>query len=131
MKVQLRKKGFAIPSIVAIVALVGTEALCRPAVAPKGYAIAEINVTDRDAYKEYLNAVTPVVAQFGGKYLVRAGTVVPLEGEAPTGRVVIIEFPSLAIAKSFEASPRYLAIAPLRQRASRSRIFLVEGSPQP
>ena len=66
-----------------------------------------------------------------GEILVRAGTVVPLEGEAPTGRFVIIEFPSLAIAKSFEASPQYLEIAPLRQKASRSRLFLVEGSPAP
>lgn len=43
----------------------------------------------------------------------------------------VIEFPSMAVAKSFEASPKYLKIAPLRQRASRGRVFLVEGSPQP
>ncbi|HEX3893554.1 MAG TPA: DUF1330 domain-containing protein [Terracidiphilus sp.] len=116
-------------SLAVIVAIVAAKALCTPTVVPKAYAVAEINVTDPEAYKQYLEAVTPIVAQFGGKYLVRAGTVIPIEGKAPTGRVVIIEFQSLASAQLFEASPQYLKIAPLRQRASRSRLFLVEGSP--
>lgn len=127
----IRKNSLLISALAAILAIVAAKALCSPAAAPKAYAIAEINVTDPDAYKQYLNAVTPVVARFGGKYLVRAGTVIPLEGEAPTGRVVVIEFPDMAIAKSFETSSEYLRIAPLRKRASRTRLFLVEGSLQP
>lgn len=118
-------------ALVVILAIVVVRACSAPAVAPKGYAIAEISVTDAETYKLYVAAVSPIVAHYEGKYLVRAGIIVPLEGEAPTGRFIVIEFPSLAIAKSFEASAQYLAIAPLRQRASRSRLFLVEGSPQP
>lgn len=98
--------------------------------APKAYAIAEIAVTNPAIYKKYLAAVSPIVAEFGGKYLVRAGKIVPLEGQAPTGRFIVIEFPSLAIARKFESSPQYRAIAPLRQKASRSRLFLAEGAPQ-
>jgi uncharacterized protein (DUF1330 family)/ketosteroid isomerase-like protein len=116
---------------VVILALITARTLYTQTKAPKAYAIAEINVTDPNAYTRYVNAVTPVVEHFGGTYLVRAGTVVPLEGEGPTGRFVIIQFPSLAIAKAFEASPQYLEIAPLRQQASKSRLFLVEGSPTP
>lgn len=97
--------------------------------APKAYAIAEINVTDPVSYKEYLAAVTPIVARFGGKYIVRAGQIVPIEGDAPTGRFVVIEFSSLAIARRFESSPEYRSIAPLRQKAARTRLFLVEGVP--
>lgn len=123
---------FVLISISAVIlAIVAIKARGTQPGVLKAYAVAEINVTDPEAYKQYIHAVTPVVAQFGGKYLVRAGTVVPLEGDAPAGRVVIIEFPSLATAKSFEASPEYLKIAPLRQRASRSKLFLVEGSPIP
>lgn len=129
--IMINKKLALISALAVILAIVAARALCAPTAAPKGYAIAEINVTDPEAYKQYVTAVTPIVAHFWGKYLVRAGTVVPLEGEAPTGRVRVIEFLSLAIAKSFEASPQYLEIAPLRQRASRSRLFLVEGSPLP
>ncbi|MGH9518273.1 MAG: DUF1330 domain-containing protein [Terriglobales bacterium] len=42
----------------------------------------------------------------------------------------MIEFPSLAVARKVESSPQYRAIAPLRQKASRSRLFLAEGAPQ-
>ncbi len=127
----IHKKLITVSILAVILTIVVAKALGTPTAAPKAYAIAEINVTDPEAYKLYLAAVTPIVSRFEGKYLVRAGTVVPLEGEAPTGRVIVIEFPSLAIAKSFEASPQYLEIAPLRQKASRSRLFLVEGSPLP
>ncbi len=95
---------------------------------PKGYAVAEITVANPVAYKKYLAAVTPVVTQFGGKYLVRAGRVIPLEGQAPTGRFIVIEFPTLAVAQQFEESPQYEAIAPLRKKAARTRLFLVEGA---
>ncbi len=95
---------------------------------PKGYAVAEITVTNPVAYKKYLAAVTPVVTQFGGKYLVRAGRVIPLEGQAPTGRFIVIEFPTLTMAQQFEESPQYKAIAPLRKKAARTRLFLAEGA---
>ncbi len=127
--VQRRFPFIASLLLVATVAF-AAKAFSARVVTPKAFAIAEINVTDPSAYKQYLAAVSPVVAQFDGKYIVRAGTIVPVEGDAPTGRYVVIEFPSLAKAKAFEVSPQYLAIAPLRQRASHSRIFLVEGSPQ-
>lgn len=127
-RLMIHKKLALIFALGVVILIGAVEALCTPAAVPKAYAIAEITVTDPVAYKRYVDAVTPVVADFGGKYLVRAGAVVPIEGDAPTGRFVIIEFPSLAIAKSFESSPQYLKIASLRQRASRSRLFLVEGS---
>lgn len=126
-----RRLPFITSLVVAAIIVFAARAFSAPAIAPKAYAIAEISVTDPDAYKQYAAAVTPIVTQFQGRYLVRAGTIVPLEGEAPTGRFIVIEFPSLAMAKSFKASPQYLAIAPLRQRASRTRLFLAEGSPQP
>jgi uncharacterized protein (DUF1330 family) len=95
--------------------------------APKAYVIAEITVTDPEAYKAYIAAVGPVVAHFGGEYRVRGGQIVPLEGEPPKGRIVVIEFESLAVARAFEESAEYAAVAPLRLKAATSRIFLVEG----
>lgn len=100
------------------------------AAASPAYAIAEISVKDPVLYRKYIDAVTPVVASFGGKYIVRAGRIVSVEGRAPTGRFIVIEFPSLAVAEKFESSPEYRAIAPLRHRAAQSRIFLVEGAPR-
>jgi uncharacterized protein (DUF1330 family) len=111
-----------------IVAAIGFSLIRAATLAPKGYVIAEITVTDPEAYKQYAAAVAPVVAKFGGKYIVRGGQTVAVEGDTPAGRIVVIEFDSLAAARSFEDSAEYQAVAALRHRAARSRLFLVEGT---
>jgi uncharacterized protein (DUF1330 family) len=113
-----------------VVAATGFTLLQAATTAPKGYVIAEITVTDPEAYKQYAATVPPILAKFGGKYLVRGGQTVAEEGESPSGRIVVIEFNSLAAARSFEDSPEYQAVAPLRRKAARSRVFLVEGMTQ-
>ena len=111
-----------------MIAAAGLTLLHAAAVSPKGYVIAEITVTDPEAYKQYAAAVAPIAAKFGGKYLVRGGKTLAVEGEPPRGRIVVIEFDSLAAARSFEDSPDYQAITPLRHKAASSRVFLVEGA---
>ena len=111
-----------------MIAAAGLTLLHAAAVSPKGYVIAEITVTDPEAYKQYAAAVPPIAAKFGGKYLVRGGQTLAVEGEPPRGRIVVIEFDSLAAARSFEDSPDYQAITPLRHKAASSRVFLVEGA---
>jgi len=113
-----------------ILAATGFTLLRAATVAPKGYVVAEITVTDTEAYKQYAAAVPPIAAKFGGRYLVRGGPTVAVEGEPPAGRIVVIEFDSLAAARSFEQSAEYQAVAPLRRQAARSRQFLVEGVTQ-
>jgi uncharacterized protein (DUF1330 family) len=95
---------------------------------PKGYVVAEITVTDAEAYKNYVAAVVPVIAKFGGKYLVRGGQTFSIEGAPPSGRIVVLEFDSLAAAKTFEDSPDYAVVAQIRHKAAQSRVFLVEGA---
>lgn len=114
-----------------ILGAIGCSLIRAAALAPKGYVIAEITVTDAEAYKQYAAAVAPVVAKFGGKYIVRGGQTVAVEGDAPAGRIVVIEFVSLAAAQSFEDSAEYQAVAALRHKAARSRLFLVEGTAAP
>ena len=97
------------------------------ATTPKGYVVAEIDVTDIDAYREYVAAAFPIIQKYGGTFLTRGGTTVAVEGDEPRERVMIIEFSSLDQAKAFEFSDEYTGIAPLRQSASEGRIYLVEG----
>ena len=124
----MNRKRFPIAVIAAVILAVTGFSLLRAAtVAPKGYVIAEITVTDPEAYKQYAAAVAPVVAKLGGKYIVRGGQTVAEEGEAPSGRIVVIEFDNLAAARSFEDSQDYQAVAPLRRKSAHSRVFLVEG----
>lgn len=104
------------------------ESVDAPAPTPKGYVIAEINVTDIEGYREYVAVAAPIIEKYGGTFLARAGQTIHVEGQPPAERVMIIEFESLEQAKTFEYSKDYTDIAPLRQRTSTSRIFLLEGT---
>ena len=98
-----------------------------PSAAARAYIINEITVTDPAAYAEYARQAPAVVEAFGGRYLVRAGAVTPMIGEPPTARIVVVEFPSHQAAADFLASPEYRAILPIRQAASTSRAYVVDG----
>jgi uncharacterized protein (DUF1330 family) len=124
----MNRKRHLLPAVAALIlAATGPTFLRAATMAPRGYVIAEITVTDPEAYKSYVAAVGPLVTHFGGKYVVRGGHIIAVEGDPPTDRFVVIEFDSLAAARSFEDSPEYQAIAPLRRKSARSRVFLVEG----
>ena len=94
---------------------------------PKAYIVAEIEVTDPATYEGYKASVAPLVAEFGGRYLVRGGSAKAAEGEPPKGRVVILEFPTLARAQAFIQSDAYRPVAEVRHKSAKSRIIIVEG----
>ena len=91
------------------------------------YLIANITVTDPERYPSYRAQVPGVVAQYGGRFLVRAGAVHPLEGEFGFDRFVVIEFPSLEAARQFYDSPEYAPLLKLRMETTRSQVAFVEG----
>lgn len=92
-----------------------------------GYLIAHIEVTDPKAFEAYRAAVPAVIAKFGGRYLVRGGTVKALEGEWPIPRLVILAFDSVDQVRRFYESPEYQEILPLRLAASKGTVVIVEG----
>ena len=94
---------------------------------PRAYLVAEVQVTDADAYKPYIPKAAEIVARHGGQYLARGGKIDSLEGAEPAGRVAIVQFPSIAELKKFYSSPEYREVAPIRQKASKSRFFAIEG----
>ena len=92
-----------------------------------GYLIAHIEVTDPEAFEAYRAVVPAVIAKFGGRYLVRGGTVEVLEGELPMPRLVIVAFDSVDQVRRFYDSPEYQEILPLRLGASKGSVAIVEG----
>jgi uncharacterized protein (DUF1330 family) len=92
------------------------------------YVIAEIEVTDPAAYEEYRKQVPGVVAKYDGKFLVRGGKVESKEGGWTPKRIVVLEFPSMAQAQKWYDSPDYAPLIKLRQKASKGRLIIVEGS---
>jgi len=92
-----------------------------------GYLVAHLEITDPEAFKAYQVAVPPVIAKFGGRYLVRGGAIDAVEGDWPAPRLVILAFDSTDQARRFYDSPAYQEILPLRLAASTARLAIVEG----
>jgi Uncharacterized conserved protein len=105
---------------------VATQMLYAQSTAP-AFLVAEVQLTDADAIKPYGAKAPQIVIQHGGQYLARGGKTESLEGMELAGRVAIIQFPSMAALKKFYDSPEYREVAPIRQRATKSRLFAVEG----
>lgn len=99
---------------------------------PKGYWIARVDVADLDQYKLYVAANARPLAEFGARFVVRAGRF-----EAPEGthrsRNVVIEFPSYQAAIDCYHSPAYQEAIKLRLRVSTGDLLIIEGydGPQP
>ena len=91
------------------------------------YVIADVTVTNPEGYAPYRSLAAASIAQYGGKFIARGGPVEPLEGGWSPTRVVIIEFPSMAVAKSWYASPEYQAALKIRLANSTGRVIMTEG----
>jgi uncharacterized protein (DUF1330 family) len=96
---------------------------------PKGYIFAELEVIDPAGYEEYRRQVPAVVAAYGGRYLVRGGDPVVLEGDARIPRMVLLEFDSPERALAWYNSPEYQAILPIRLGASKGRAMCLTAPP--
>lgn len=92
-----------------------------------GYLIARVNVTDPEQYRKYTQVTPGVIAKYGGKFIVRGGPAVTLEGPEETNRIVVIEFPSRERATEFYKSPEYTEARKLRLDASEGSFIAVEG----
>jgi uncharacterized protein (DUF1330 family) len=93
------------------------------------YLINRIHVTDPVQYAEYIKATPAAIAQFGGRFLVRGGPTFTLEGPEETGRLVVLEFPTLEAAKGFYHSEVYQQAKALRDGAATAQFVAIDGVP--
>lgn len=91
------------------------------------YVIAQVEVTDPAKYEAYKTLAPLAIDKYGGRYLARGGETAVLEGDAQTGRVVVLEFPSLEQARAFYDSPEYRKAREARAGAANMRLVAVEG----
>jgi uncharacterized protein (DUF1330 family) len=110
------------------VGALGLQALHAQA-KPPGIYIAEHEVQDAKTYASYSDRAEETVKTFGGRFLVRGGKADSLQGEGPKGRLVVISFDSVEKAQAWYNSPVYQEIKPIRMRAAKSRVLIVEGVP--
>ena len=91
------------------------------------YVIVDIDVTDPERYEQYRAASPPAVAAGGGRFVVRGGGLVVLEGDWQPSRLVVLEFDDLAAAKRWYESHVYQETKKLREGAGHVRIVAVQG----
>ena len=98
---------------------------------PKAYIVTELDVTGDMAVfqRDYAAHVQATIEPYGGRYLVRGGRVVGVEGAPPRSRIVISVFDSMEKAQAWRDSPEYKKIYAVREREATSRQFIVEGLP--
>ena len=93
------------------------------------YVVVDIEVTDPEIYARYRELAAPTVAAYGGRYLVRGGSVESLEGSWVPSRFVILEFPALNAARAWWSSTEYAPAKALRHASARSEMLVVDGVP--
>jgi uncharacterized protein (DUF1330 family) len=91
------------------------------------YLIASVTVTDPEKYAGYMALTPGAIAAYGGRFVVRGGAHEVVEGRWPGSRNVVIEFPDLATAKRFFASPEYASAREQRQGAADFNAIVVDG----
>tara|TARA_B100001059_G_scaffold191332_1_gene194459 strand:+ start:812 stop:1102 length:291 start_codon:yes stop_codon:yes gene_type:complete len=92
----------------------------------KGYLIANIRVHDKEIFEKFKSMSTPLISEYGGKLLVRTPEVERREGDL-TGLVVMLEFPSVEMARTFYESESYTAAKLVREGGSSTDLCIVEG----
>lgn len=91
------------------------------------YIIIRVEVSDPSLLKSYQTATPPIIEKYQGKFLVRGGETLTLEGPKEHRRLVILEFPDLQTAKEFYHSPEYAEAHKLREGLAKFELIAVEG----
>jgi uncharacterized protein (DUF1330 family) len=89
--------------------------------------MARLTVRDPEAFSQYTARTPAIIAKYGGRFLVRGGPVETLEGGTCSERIVVVEFPSMEVARAFYNSPEYIEAKALRTPVSETEMILVQG----
>ncbi|TGE02349.1 DUF1330 domain-containing protein [Methylobacterium nonmethylotrophicum] len=92
----------------------------------KGYWVGRVDVTNPEAYKNYVAANGVAFAKFGGRFLVRGGTFEAVIGSS-RARNVVIEFPSYDQAIACWHSPEYQAARAKQEGGAEIDLIVIEG----
>jgi len=92
------------------------------------YVIVEVTIQDHKDYENYKKLTPAAIAAFDGKFVVRGGQAITLEGDWKPERIVVLEFPNVARANEWWHSELYTEAKLIRQRAAKTKMIIVEGA---
>ena len=95
------------------------------------YVISEVEVRDASAMESYRTLAARSIALYDGRYRVRGGAAELVEGGPPPRTLIVVEFPSMARAREWYASPDYAEALKVRRTALERRLLFVDGVNQP
>ena len=108
-------------------AIQGLHAQAKPPI----YAVAEITVTNLDAYvKEYSPLAQAGIKNSGGKLLAVGQNVKSLEGAPAANRVAIQQWESLEKLQAWRNSAEFKKAREIGDKYAKFRTFTIEGLPQ-
>ena len=88
-------------------------------------------VTDEALHAEFRSRVTALLEAKGGKFLMRGNVSEASDGDTTPRRIAVMEFPTAEQARAWigpQSEPEYVALRELRDSASNSISFVVEGT---
>jgi uncharacterized protein (DUF1330 family) len=91
------------------------------------YVISEVEFLDHEAAGAYRRLAADTIEKYGGRYLVRGGPSEHVEGHPSPKAIVIVEFPTMEIAKEWYNSSEYGEALKVRERALDRRLVFVQG----
>lgn len=93
----------------------------------RAFVIVDIKVNDPVIYEEYKKLTPASIAAYDGKFVVRGGKTLTMEGDWNPGRIVVAEFPSFEQAVEWWNSEGYEKAKKLRQNSAETKMIIVEG----
>jgi len=95
------------------------------------YILIQGTVKDPPGFAAYARAVSQLVAEMGGRYIVLGGNPEALEGHYPHRSLVVHEWPSREDALKFWHSRAYRKIRELRRGKGEFTVVLADGHMTP
>jgi uncharacterized protein (DUF1330 family) len=93
------------------------------------YAIAQLSISDPQAYGRYKDRFAAVFSCFNGRLLAADSSPQVLEGKWERNKVVLLSFPDEKSFFEWERSPDYQEIAVDRKAGADAIVLLVRGLP--
>ena len=91
------------------------------------YVIAQISITDREAYNRYQSRFLDVFRQFKGRLLAADENAEVFEGKWTRDKVILMSFPDKESFEEWTFSPAYQEIAKDKKMGSEGVVLLVKG----
>jgi uncharacterized protein (DUF1330 family) len=91
------------------------------------FVIVDVNIHDHSTYEIYKLLTPASIAAYDGKFVVRGGKTIIMEGDWKPGRIVVLSFPTMNRAQEWWHSEQYAEPKAIRQSAAFTNMFFVEG----